>query len=297
VIESRDLFVSHDTLALATAAAAEYEARGHEWPLADRLLLLDLLGRLDPGGDPRVRPERWIRVGRGAGFRAKVGRDQVAVPAFSMAWAPTTCQELVSLVDADDAADPALWPSSRTPAHERVAGLRHLRGAMLARPNYPATHVDWHAATAYCRWRTRRRDDGLVVRLPTALERIIAARSAGGADYPWGKEPVGDSAATARANWRGLVDHRPGLAPVGAFPGGSIGGFVDLAGNVYEWCDSDANGKATMTVMGGCWRSPEEELRTTWRGAARADRHWSNVGFRCVLAAGATATVAGPGGP
>jgi iron(II)-dependent oxidoreductase len=137
---------------------------------------------------------------------------------------------------------PELW-TTRGWAHRVGAGLTapqfwQLDGDAWSRRAFgvleplvdeePVVHVCFHEAQAYARWAGRR--------LPTEVEWEKAARHdpATGRSRRW---PWGDEDPTAEHANLGQRHLRP--APVGAYPAGASAlGVHQLAGDVWEWCDS-----------------------------------------------------------
>lgn len=186
------------------------------------------------------------------------------------------------------------------------ADWRHPAGSQSSHrdmPDFPAVHLSWDDAAAYCAWRD--------ARLPTEAEFGYAAR--GGLKntrYAWGNELTPDGMHQANL-WQGefpredrALDGYSGPAPVRQFAPNGFG-LYDMTGNVWEWVqdwyapDYFANspmhnprGPDTGTQKvhrGGSWLCSENYCRG-YRLAARMmtppDSGLNNLGFRCAADAG-----------
>ncbi|HSS50415.1 MAG TPA: SUMF1/EgtB/PvdO family nonheme iron enzyme [Thermoanaerobaculia bacterium] len=208
------------------------------FPAVERTLAGRILAKL---GDPRFDPDRWFLPGdpllgfseisagpflMGStendpeGFEDERSQHEVVLQAFYMARYPVTVQQLSAFT---------------TDSSYELQDRKALEG--LA--NYPAVHVTWFEALAYCRWlgeklkgeakerlaqggkRAKPREfwgglasGRLVVTLPSEAEWEKAARGTDGRKYPWGE--VFDP---ERAN---VVENGVReVSSVGCFPGGA----------------------------------------------------------------------------
>lgn len=103
-------------------------------------------------------------------------------------------------------------------------------------PRHPVVCVSWHDAQAFVAWFNETYAEELgpnrEVRLPTEEEWEYAARGPENRRYPWGDNPPTPELA---CYWD---SKRNGPAIVGSYPkGASWCGALDLAGNVWEWCE------------------------------------------------------------
>ena len=172
---------------------------------------------------------------------------RVEIAPFSIARAPVTNAEYAAFVADGGYARRELWSEAgwrwreQAGAEHPVYWQRDGEGGFTVRafdrtvelaPHQPVIHVNWHEASAWCRWAGRR--------LPREQEWEAAALGApvtGGGSlaeekrrYPW----AGEDPDPARAN---LDGHALGCVDVAALPAGdSAFGCRQMLGNVWEWC-------------------------------------------------------------
>jgi formylglycine-generating enzyme required for sulfatase activity len=160
--------------------------------------------------------------------------------------------------------------------------------------NLPVVGVCWFEAEAYCNW--LRALTGMSYRLPREAEWEKAARGEQGLLWPWGNE------------WdAGKCNSESDLgktSPVGMYPhGASPCGALDMAGNVWEWCQDwydekeyercqgagvvDPTGPDSGTaraVRGGSWLNNRNHARCAYRYRNEPDYFNLNLGFRVACA-------------
>ncbi|MBM3188948.1 MAG: NACHT domain-containing protein [Chloroflexi bacterium] len=141
-------------------------------------------------------------------------------------------------------------------------------GGDFEQPEYPVVGVSWYEATAYCRWLAE--TTGQPYRLPSEAEWEKAARGKDGRIWPWGNQFDPKKCNSEE----GRIGH---TTPVGQFSpaGDSPYGCADVAGNVWEWCQSKWVGNYQHYNRGVQEReSLEGGDRRVLRGGSFSDDQW-----------------------
>lgn len=203
-------------------------------------------------------------------WKREAPAHEVSLPAYYVDRHPVTNAQYMEFVKA---------AKHRMPAHWVAAGNRMPPG----RKDHPVTHVSIEDARAYAKWANKR--------LPKEVEWEKAARGAKGLIYPWGAEY---ETGMANDESQGKGD----TTPVGTYPDGkSPCGCLDMAGNVWEWTDTNFHlypgCKDTLTpgdeklivIKGGCFMDDKMFLRSSFRETVHPASEYAcraTLGFRCV---------------
>jgi formylglycine-generating enzyme required for sulfatase activity len=218
-------------------------------------------------------------------------KHQVELPAFLIARFPITNAQYSAFVQDKGYEQQKFW----TPAgwawrqKEKVNGP-YKRGGDFDLPDHPVIGVSWYEAVAFTRWLSQRSEQP--IRLPSEAEWEKAARGDDGRTYPWG-----DKWEKGRANTSELgIDE---TSAVGRFSpaGDSPYGVSDMAGNVWEWCQSlykpypykaDDREKPDISgyrvVRGGSWFNGQDLARCAYRRYLDPVVRNNIIGFRIVCA-------------
>jgi formylglycine-generating enzyme required for sulfatase activity len=181
----------------------------------------------------------------------------------------------------------ANWQAPRGPGSDVKAKQAH-----------PVTQISWDDACEFCRWLNttpalKSLPSGFQFCLPTEAEWEKAARGADGRIYPWGD-------AAPDATYCNIGMNVEDTTPVERYSpkGDSPFGLQDMAGNVWEWCQSkykpypykpddgreviDQSNDARV-VRGGSWGDDSGLARAACRYGSFPDDRYDGFGFRiCV---------------
>ena len=257
------------------------EALSHQ----ERLLIGHTLAEF---GDPRpgvgVRQDdlpdiAWIEIPQGRVALPAIDAVFEVTP-FRMATYPVTNRQFQAFIDDGGYGNGAWWE-----------GLVKIDAAAEPRwkdANAPRETVSWYEAVAFCRWLSHRTKS--TIRLPTEWEWQQAATGGDPAtEYSW---PGGWDAARCNS-WESRLGQ---TTAVGLYASGaSRHGLLDLAGNIWEWCQNryeqpetfksvgtEASVAGQRVVRGGSCDNEREILRVSNRSGSPADDRGSSVGFRLV---------------
>ena len=223
---------------------------------------------------------RLLRVlfewAKGLSFDTEQPQHEIHLPTYQIGRHPISYAQYAAFIQATARDAPHTWPGGRVPGD---------------RTDHPVTDVTWHDAQAYVAWLRQR--TGQQYRLPTEAEWEKAARGPDARIWPWGSQPPDQN----RCNF----DRQAGdTMPAGRHSpqGDSPYGCADMAGNVWEWCQSlykpypyqagdgreDLQADGRRVLRGGSFIGSQRSIRCTLRSWDLPGDRDGNVGFRVMVA-------------
>jgi len=235
--QGRQVQITHFDAAEAIADAWEGDRQAAESFLRDEELDSGIVvSRGDPRFADRAREANWIEIPAGEFWMGtqKVDASQrnydpaewgdespvhrVYLDAYRIGRYPVTVGEYRHFVEQGGYGDEQYWQAGGFQQWQAPDNWEE----QLQYPNRPVVYVSWYEASAYAAW--------CGVRLPTEAEWERAARGTEGRKYPWGNEDPNPSLLNYQSNIGRAT-------PVGVYPRGATPeGILDMAGNVWEWC-------------------------------------------------------------
>ncbi|MCB2222741.1 MAG: formylglycine-generating enzyme family protein [Actinobacteria bacterium] len=230
---------------------------------------------------------------------AETPQRQETLPDFYLDVVPVTHDEYVRFLAAN--------PDHPVPVVDEPGAEPYNWDEQSRRPpetllDHPVVLVSWDDAHAYSRWVGKA--------LPSEEQWEKGARGEDGRRYPWGDawdqerlncaERLTTSEMLKVSQWQEWWAENDTLlqsvrtTAVGEFPAGaSPHGLLDMAGNVWEWCDSwyDAYpgsqaehenfGRRFKVMRGGSWMGTRRNVRCAFRLRNPRETQLNNLGFRC----------------
>ena len=162
------------------------------------------------------------------------------------------------------------------------------------RGKMPVISVSWHDSLEYCKWLSTK--TGFHFKLPTEAQWEKAARGTNALRFPWGNQMVNKDLANFKEEGK-----LGGPVTVGSYPRGvSPYGLLDMAGNLWEWCDDwhdwykvdtgtpiqrekDIRILNNRSARSGCWFDEPKYLRVTNRYGLKPTYRGFIVGFRLCM--------------
>jgi hypothetical protein len=188
-------------------------------------------------------------------------KKNVKVNPFYLAKFVVTNRQYRKFVEETGYREPSYWKNKRFYGDEQ-----------------PVVTVSWDDTQAYCKWLNRSSVDGHTYRLPFEAEWEWAA-GRGDRKYPWGNEEPKPEL----ANYAGNVGQ---TTPVGNYPAGATpDGLMDMAGNVFEWCEDWYDERKKYRVLrGGSFGVVALWLLCSSRYWRYPNLRLNDIGFRVVRA-------------
>jgi formylglycine-generating enzyme required for sulfatase activity len=213
-------------------------------------------------------------------FNVELSAHEVDLPGCYIARYPVTQAEYAAFVAATGRA----VPYRDDDLSHQYAWDPETRAHPDGKADHPVVLVSWYDAQAYCQW--------LGGRLPTEAEWEKAARGTEKREWPWGNVWQPGRCNSAEANLKETT-------AVGRFSpaGDSAHGAGDMAGNVWEWCNSlylpypyqardgreDPAAEGPRVMRGGAHGLKRNKVRCAFRNPNVPDDCGFTIGFRMVF--------------
>jgi formylglycine-generating enzyme required for sulfatase activity len=202
----------------------------------------------------------------------------VDLPDYHIARAPVTNAQYLAFVEVTGQKPPWHWKRGKPPD---------------GKEEHPVVEVSWYDALAYCHWMAEA--TGKAYRLPSEAEWEKAARGSDGRIWPWGNER-NEKRCNSKEDGPGATTSVGQYSPRGDSPYGC----VDVAGNVWEWCNSllepypyeakdgreDTKARGPRVLRGGAFSNSQGLVRCACRVWRKPDNVRKHVGFRVCVAPG-----------
>jgi formylglycine-generating enzyme required for sulfatase activity len=212
----------------------------------------------------------YVRIPEG---RYCVGEDRTAITFDKPFWLskyPVTNSQFALFIDDDGYSRRDFWSDEgwQWVNRDRITAPPYWGDSRFNAPNQPVTAVTFWEAEAFCTWAGGR--------LPKLEQWEAGACGQHGFSYPWGNE-WHDGICNSRETALGTT------SPVGIFPRSRSRelGLEDMAGNVWEWCDSIyEEGEVYRVLCGGAFNNGASACMSdhySWDDPRLAN---FNVGFR-----------------
>ena len=228
------------------------------------------LGRL---GDPRIVvdlrvPSAYVEIPAGE-YAYQDGRQTIEQP-FLLSKYPVTNTQFALFLAEGGYQDSRFWTEEGWKWKEgtKTSEPDRWRDSRYNAPNQPVVGVSFYEAQAFCKWA-----GGF---LPSERQWEAAACGSEGFEYPWGG-PWEDGICNTEEAGLDVT------SPAGLFPRSrqQVLKLEDMAGNVWEWCDSlykeDSKGRV---LRGGSFYINADDARATIRLVRPPDIRYYSFGFR-----------------
>lgn len=204
---------------------------------------------------------------------------------YSIAKYPTTNAQFAQFLEAGGYHERKWWTMEGWELREQRGWTepRHWNDSNFNDPTQPVVGVTWYEAVAFCFWLS---DLGVErIALPTEDQWQYAAQGDDNRIYPWGS----NWESTRCNNQVDTVSTRTTIVTKFEHRGTSPFGVVDMVGNAWEWCLTDAttsnnNPHAVVefrVLRGGSFRASQKTMMTTFFSHNGVPYYFhDDVGFR-----------------